>query len=286
MNYKKYLTEEMNAWLSVFGDSVSDITLISERNLFAAVNGKIIESDILITRALIASIVDRMCRGSIFANQSTLKKGFITLEGGHRAGVCGSVVLSEEGAVSHMRSITALNIRISREVKGCADSVMPYIMEGGRIYNTIIVAPPSRGKTTILRDAARQCGNAVRCGIIDERGEIAGSAGGQITNDIGKYSVVLDACPKGEGIMMLLRSMAPNAIFTDEIGGEEDERAILKMMNAGVKIVCTSHGYDEKDILRRPALRSLSENNVFERIIVLSPQGRIGSIEKVIRCCQ
>lgn len=286
MNYKKYLTEEMNAWLSPLGDSLSDITLISERNLFAAVNGEIKESGIFVSRELLSLTVDKMCRGSIFANQSTLKKGFITLEGGHRVGVCGSAVLSEDGFVSHMRGITALNIRISREIKGCADYVMPYIMEKGRIYNTLIIAPPSRGKTTLLRDAARQCGNSVKCAVADERGEIAGSTGGKITNDVGKYTSVLDGCPKGEGIMMLLRSMAPSVIFTDEIGSGEDEQAILGIMNAGVKIVCTCHGYDEKDILRRPALKSLAEKSVFERIIILSSKGKIGSIEKVIRCYQ
>jgi stage III sporulation protein AA len=112
---------------------------------------------------------------------------------------------------------------------------------------------------------------------VDERGEISGKC-----SDLGSYSVVLKGCSKGEGINLLLRTMAPSAIFTDEIGNEEDERAIQKSINAGVKIVCTAHGYDEKDVCRRRALKTLLDEKVFERVIVLESEGKIGSVKKVI----
>lgn len=288
MDYERYLTGEMSAWIKPFGSSVSDITIIAGKNLFVLADGVIFQSEIFVTRGTIDKIVEKMCRGSVYANQSTLRHGYITLDGGDRVGAVGSVVADENGKVTHMREITALNIRISREIKGAADKAMPHILQGGRIFNTLIISPPSRGKTTILRDAARQCGDKMRCGIVDERCEIAGQRG---ERDVGKYTSVINSCSKGEGMMMLLRSMAPSAVFTDEIGSEEDEDAMLKMLNAGIKTVCTAHGYDERDIMRRNGLKRLYDEGVFEKIIVLSASGKIGSIEKVIdregkRCCQ
>lgn len=281
MNFEKYLTKEAAEWIEKMGGGVTDVTLSAGRNLFATVRGKIEESDILITKNSLALTVEKMCRGSVFASQSTLRQGYITLEGGARVGAVGTAVCSDDGKITHLRDITSINIRFSREIKGAADKIMPHILAGRRVFNTLIISPPSRGKTTILRDAARQCGNVVRCGIVDERREIAGALGEQ--NDIGKYSFVIDSCSKKDGIMILLRSMAPEVIFTDEIGGDGDEEAIGRMMNAGVKIVCTAHGYDERDVMRRRAIKLLFYKNVFERVVVLSSIGSVGGVQKVIK---
>ncbi len=276
MEYIKYLPPKMAAWINSLGEGVSDITLISGKKLFALRNEENVVSDLEVTKNVLNMAVEKMCRGSIYASQSTLKYGYLSVEG-ERVGVAGLAVTDDDGAVTHMRNITALNIRVPREIKGAADEVMPYIMSGTRIYNTIIISPPSRGKTTILRDAARQCGNIARCAIADERFEIAGKY------DVGQYTTVIEGCSKAAAINMLLRSMAPSAIFTDEIGSAEDEEAIGKMMNAGVKIVCTAHGYDEKDVMRRRAVKKLFDDGIFERVIVLSSSGRIGGIQKAIR---
>ena len=283
MELEKYLTKEMTDWIEQAKGGVTDITLTAGRNMFAIINGQNRESSIFVSKNALAIVVEKMCRGSLYANQGTLKEGYITLDNGLRVGAVGSTVSDDNGKITHLRDITSINIRIAREIKGAADRIMPYIMANGRVYNTLIISPPSRGKTTILRDAARQCGNVLRCGIVDERSEIAGVSSGKISNDIGKYSFVIDACPKPEGISMMLRSMAPEVIFTDEIGGTGDEEAIGKMMNAGVKIVCTAHGYDEKDVMRRRAIKALFFKNVFERVIVLSSSGTVGSIAKVIK---
>lgn len=275
MEFEKYLPYEMCRWIETIGKDAGDITLIRDKNMFAKINGEIIDSPYFVSKALLSEIVDKMCKGSIYANQYSLKQGYITLSGGHRVGVVGTAVKTD-CAVTHLRDITAINIRICREVIGAADEILPYIKEGDKVYNSLIISPPSAGKTTVLRDIARQLGNLVKVGIVDERSEIAKG------KKLGKYTFVMDECGKSEGITMMLRSMAPDVILTDEIGNKEDEKALEKLMNAGVKMICTAHGYDEKDVLRREVFKNLIQGKVFERIFVLSAKNGPGTVEKII----
>lgn len=276
MNFEKYFSRDVALWLRENSEDASDITLIQEKPLFVTKNGKTINSPFFVSKFLLTDVVNKMCKGSLFASQNTLKHGYFTLDSGERIGACGKVVCDEGGKASYLREISALNIRLSRMVPGAADSIMNYIVSDGIIMNTLIIAPPSAGKTTILRDVARHLGKSYRVGIVDERSEI------YTGEEMGEHTFVLDGASKSEGIVMMLRSMAPDVILTDEIGSDEDEKAIEKMLNCGVKIVCTAHGYEKNDLLRRSAFKSLIEGKVFERIIVLSLKKGYGTIEEVL----
>ena len=181
-----------------------------------------------------------------------------------------------------MTDISAVCIRVAREVFGAADSIMEFLEFHGKLYNTLIISPPGCGKTTVLRDAIRQLGNRYRVCVADERSEIAACKGGIPSLDVGKFTSVMDGVPKAKGINMLLRSMSPQLIATDETGSREEEEAICRLINAGAKIITTAHGYSEKDILNRKYLGSLVEKGVFERIIVLSNRKGVGTVEKII----
>lgn len=273
---EKYLPKNLCEELSVYEKEITDITLSVNENMYINVGSKIIDTDCFITRGLLDSIVAKMCNGSIYANQATLKRGFITLENGCRVGMVGTAVTSEDGSVSHLRDITAINIRIARIVPGAADKIIAHVRSGRNVYNTLIVAPPAAGKTTILRDLAMQLGETFRIGIADERGEILQEG------KSGKHVFAMRGCLKHDGILSMLRSMSPQIIMTDEIGTEEDEQAVFKLLNAGVKIICTAHGYSEKDILRREVFRKLIFEHAFERLVVLSNRNGPGTVEKLI----
>lgn len=275
MEFEKYLPRNMCDWLINNSDKAGDITLIADKNMFISSSGITKESPHFVTKSMLEDIVTRMCRGSIYANQHTLKHGFITLQGGIRVGVTGKCIVSDE-KISYMRNITAINIRIPRDLFGVADKVMEYIENSDRVFNTLIISPPSGGKTTLLKDIARQLGNKYRVGVADERGEFSDCS------NLGKYTFVMEDCEKDEGIVMLLRSMSPQVIITDEIGTEKDEYAIRKVINAGAKTICTAHGFDERDIMRRNVFKSLLKEKIFERIIVLSGRNGPGTLEKVI----
>lgn len=276
MNLKKYLPQNLCSWLEIYGKNATDITLIAEKNMFISEKGAIKEAPYTISKEELSNIVVRMCKGSIYANQNTLKDGYIALEEGFRVGVTGTCVYSEDGKIAYMRDITAINIRVARNIPSAAAKVISAITDGTVIHNTLIISPPGAGKTTMLRDIAKSLGDMFRIGIVDERSEIAFGA------NLGKYSVVTDKCNKHDGILMLLRSMAPSAVLTDEIGSSEDEAALEKLVNAGVKIICTAHGYDEKDAARRKTIGNMLKEGVFDRVIVLSSKNGPGTVEKII----
>jgi stage III sporulation protein AA len=230
----------------------------------------------------IAETMERVSRHSFYAYETELSMGYITLPGGHRVGVCGQVVL-ENGAVRAWRYISGLNIRVAHSVFGCADTVLPFITDGG-FKHTMIISSPGFGKTTLLRDIVRQVSNGfggfegLTVGLADERSEIAGCFRGIAQNDVGIRTDVLDGCPKALAMVMLLRGMSPDIIAIDELGGEQDARAVDAVLNAGVKLLCTAHGRGVDDVRANPALSAVINRGIFERFVVFDKPLQIGGI--------
>lgn len=218
-----------------------------------------------------------MSKYSLYAYEEEIRKGFLTVEGGHRIGVCGQVSCEGE-KIRRIHPISYLNIRIAREQKGCAEGIFPYLLSRGLFLNTLILSAPGVGKTTLLRDVIRilSDGNELcsgcKVGLVDERSEIAGSLRGVPQNDVGMRTDVLDGCPKAEGMMLLVRSMAPEVLAVDEIGGEEDMRALQYAMRCGCQIVATIHSRDLKELFAKPKWDSYRRERLFERYIVLEAE--------------
>jgi stage III sporulation protein AA len=220
---------------------------------------------------------------SLYAFEEELRSGYITLSGGHRVGVSGQAVI-ENKALKTMKNISGFNIRVSHEIKGCADSVIGKIALP-QLMHTMIISPPACGKTTLLRDVVRQLSNGVagkfpgvNVGVADERSEIAGCYRGVPQNDVGIRTDVLDGCPKDEGMLILLRAMSPRVIAVDELGGRNDIRAVEDIVNAGVCLICTVHGRDLEDARQRMVLGELINRGIFERFVVLKAVGKIAGV--------
>ncbi|HHX17848.1 MAG TPA: stage III sporulation protein AA [Clostridium sp.] len=227
---------------------------------------------------------------SIYAFLDEIKNGFLTLKGGHRVGIAGRVVLEENG-IKNIKDISSLNIRISREVTDCSLKIMKYIInDNNEVYNTLLISPPQCGKTTMLRDITRNISDGiekigfkgVKVGLIDERSEIAACYKGVPQKRVGVQTDVLDGCPKQLGMTIMLRSMSPDVIVTDEIGGSGDKHSIMQVLNAGIKIISTAHGYNISQLKTRKEVLSLIEEKVFERFIVLSAAEGPGTVEEII----
>lgn len=229
-------------------------------------------------------ILNRLLDYSYYAYEDELSKGYITIQGGHRVGICGRVTL-KDGKVHIIKDISSLNIRRSRQIIGASEKVMPAVIdeETGKICSTLIISPPKCGKTTILRDIARNLSmKGFRVGICDERSEIAGCFEGKSSYDLGKRTDILDGCPKAEGMLMLIRAMSPDVVITDEIGKSEDAEAVKSALCAGVKTITSIHGSSYEEV-ERSAVGKLVREHIFETLIFLSANPKTGTVEKILK---
>lgn len=236
-----------------------------------------------VTRDDIREMLEYISNYSLYAYEEEMKQGFITIEGGHRIGMTGQAIV-EGGKVKNLKYISSINVRMSHEILGCADTVFPYITRQKRLCHTLIVSPPGCGKTTLLRDLIRQISTGNRyikgmsVGVVDERSEIGGCYMGVAQNQLGIRTDVLDGCPKAEGMIMLIRSMRPEIIAVDEIGTAEDVHAIEYAMHCGCKMLATVHSRSVEELKKRPVLGRMIEEERFERYIVLGCGQEVGRI--------
>ena len=268
-------------------DHIQEIKLRIGKPLIIIYRGKErMWKDVIVTKEEIKETLEYISNYSLYAYEHELKQGFITIEGGHRVGMAGQVIM-EEGKIKNLKYISSINLRISHEVKNCADKIFPYITYNKQMYHTLLISPPRCGKTTLLRDIIRQVSDGnmwvkgCTVGVVDERSELGGCCLGNPQNEMGVRTDILDRCPKAEGMIMLIRSMAPQVIAVDEIGAQEDVHAIEYAMHCGCKMLATAHGYSMEEIQRKPIFEKLVQERRFERYVILSNRYQIGGIEAV-----
>lgn len=241
--------------------------------------------DMIPTQKDRAFVLNQLSEYSLYRMEDELREGYMTIEGGHRVGLAGKVN-TLGGLVKAIHHITFLNIRIAKEKIGVALPIMPYIYEENYL-NTLFVGPPQSGKTTFIRDVSRLIATgwrnipAKKVGIIDERSEISASIKGVPQHNVGIRTDVMDACPKAEGMMMLIRSMSPDIIIVDEIGSNRDIDALMEAVNAGVIIICTIHGQTLSELKRRPSLKPIFQHQIFQRIVLLGKSTYPGYIQQI-----
>ena len=226
-----------------------------------------------ISRDELEELLSYVCSSSMYAYEEEISRGYLTLPGGHRMGLVGEVVLTEKERVRNIRYLSGINIRISHEIKGAADRLLPWLYEEGRLMNTLLLSPPCCGKTTMLRDLIRQVsdgnpfGAGRTVGVVDERSEIAGTFHGMAQNDVGMRTDVLDGCPKAEGMMLLLRSMSPSVIAVDELGGEEEIHSVKQALKCGCSVIATMHAGSVQEARER--LGGREDTAIFSRYVLL-----------------
>lgn len=259
-------------------DEIQEIRMRTDRAILLKLRERDLVLQYNITQSEILQILERLCENSIYAYKNQICEGFITVKGGHRIGLTGSCVI-ENGKIINIKYISSLNFRIAREILNCSTRVLREIIdiENKTIYNSIIVAPPGKGKTTVLRDIIRRLSNGIdeinlkgkTCGVVDERGEIAAMYKGVPQNDVGIRTDIIENVHKNQGIHMLIRTMAPEIIACDEIGSRDDVEAIHYALYSGVKGIFTMHGKNIEDIKNNRQIYELIENREIQKVVFL-----------------
>lgn len=257
-------------------EELQEIRMRENQNLFLRVNGENREYLHLVTKEELREILEYITDYSPYAYEQELKNGFLTVRGGHRVGIAGKVIM-EQGTVKNFQYISSVNIRVCHEIRGCADKVLPILLKNGSMEHTLILSPPGCGKTTLLRDLIRQLSDGSvfmkgkNVGVVDERSELGGCYHGVPQNHLGRRTDILDACPKVEGMNMLVRSMTPEILAVDEIGTQADKTAIEYAIHSGVTILATAHGENMEDVWEKGF-------EYFKKIIILKKASRPGEL--------
>jgi len=224
-------------------------------------------------------VISKLTGGSMYSVNDTMRLGYVTIDGGHRVGICGSAV-TDADTIKHIKDISSLCFRFCRQIRGCSGKLFPEIASIDRINNILIASPPGCGKTTLLRDICRVIADGKtpmgikRVGIADERGEIAAMCLGRPRFDLGVAAFVCDSYPKAYAMNLMLRSMSPDVLATDEIGTKEDFDAVRQCLKSGVSVIATAHGSDMEDILYRFG----NEIKSFDIVAFLKGKGEVSRI--------
>lgn len=232
------------------------------------------KNTVIVTQDELQQSLMLLCNNSVYAHENELNCGYLSMPSGNRAGIGG--VFSSTGS---FLSATSINIRIAREICGCAD-LLAKNFDGGML----IAGPPGSGKTTILRDLVRQLssgtqGTPLRVCVIDSRGEISGGFDGQPHNDLGFNTDLLVSQNKSLGTQIALRTLFPQVIAFDEIGTAEELQSVTDCFNAGVNILTTAHCGSASEIMHRAVTVKLINSGAINKVAILQKQ--IGAVPQI-----
>ena len=274
---------------SAYESRVTEIVMRSDRPLciyegkqlyYITENGFLTDSshaDGLLTTSAkdLEATVLRLCDYSIYAFQNEINSGYITISGGVRVGLCGKAVMND-ASVTNVRDISTLSFRIARDIHGCC---VPLLEKIDTLGGVLLCGSPGSGKTTMIRDIARQLSYRYRVSLLDERGELSAYSRGKSGYDLGMCDIYA-GYPKGIAANCAIRSMSPEIIVCDEMGDRSDVELLLYSMRCGVSFIATVHADSMTDLRRRRVTTELIETGAF-RYIVFLRSDTVGRIAKI-----
>ena len=259
--------------------NANEIRLRAGRKICVFYENKLYFLDKILKSEEIRDCFRSLCSYSIHSHAQEIRQGFITIRGGHRAGISGTAVYDENNNLINLREISSINLRIAKQIYGVADRLINRL--NGNIGKLLIVGPPSSGKTTLIKDIIRKLDDRV-ISIVDSRGEIAACLNGIPQNDIGNADV-FNSWNRQDGIVSAIRTMSPEIIVCDEIGSNSDFNAINACVGAGVELIATTHGGNIEEIVKRDIIKKILITGAFDNIVLLRGRSEPCKIESIIK---
>ncbi len=222
-----------------------------------------------------------LCQYSVHSYEHEIAEGFFTISGGHRVGVAGTAVRDAQGGILQIKCPTSLCIRVARTPNALLPQQLSELLQEPAL-GLLIAGAPASGKTTVLRACSLALSEfGRRTAVVDERRELwpAGERG--FTDPPPDNCDVLSGYPKHLGILQALRSLSPQVILCDEVGGSGDAQAVAAGANAGVGLVVTIHGRSMEELQRRPQARELLQTGAFYRVVFLAGASSPGKVASV-----
>ena len=240
--------------------NIEELRLSVGRYAFVRKQGANLPLPICMEKKELEDLVLRMCGGSLYAHTDNILRGFISPFEGVRVGISGRAV-TEGGRVMGIRDIDSICIRIPHAVTVDVSEAVSLLERFGFTRGLLVYAPPSGGKTTYLRNVALSLSSGAsprRVVVVDSRDELSFSLGSPtLCIDI------LRGYPMGYGIEVATRTLGAEVIICDEIGSEENARAILSVQSGGVPIVASAHASDVGGLMGRQPILGLHRAGIF-----------------------
>lgn len=264
-----------------FDDALREIRLHARRPAFLLIGGRTAALETTLSPEELTGFVRGIAGGSLYAYLDCVREGYLPLSGGSRAGIAGEFV-SESGKIVGIRRIDSVVIRIPHAVLSAGELAERVFRRKGCRRGLLIFAPPGCGKTTVLRDLGRRLANGPRplkTAIVDCRGELSGDWYGA-----GACVDLLTGCGKAEGIALATRTLSPDVILIDEIGGAEEVDAIRGVESGGVPIVATVHGSSLDRLFADSPISPLLRRGIFGGFIGIgrTPDGGFSNYEAAL----
>ena len=252
------LVDEINRIYT--GGRIEEIRLRRNRCASLTMSG----GNVVLSTALegreIDSALSGMCSGSLYAYSDTINRGYVSLPGGIRVGICGRAACEGERMLG-VHEISSLVIRIPHRARRVGQPICDLLHSFERQRGVLVFSPPGVGKTTLLRGVISILSSGdhpLRTAVVDTRGELTFSLGGErLCID------VLSGYPRGLGIEIATRTLSAEVIVCDEIGDYSEAMSLVSSHNCGVPLIASAHAGDVNELLRRTGIMLLHEANIF-----------------------
>ncbi len=251
----------------VLPKNVSELHLRANRRAVLSMGVDNLLLSAVLNEGELAEMASAAADGSFYAHMDALREGFLSFSG-VRVGVSGQVA-TENGKIVGIAKVESLCFRFPHRVKLDMSFLRPLLASFSEPCGILAFSPPGGGKTTFLRECARTLASGetpLRVVVVDTRCELGYSLESPTLN-----IDILSGYPKEKGIEIALRSLGAQVVICDEIGSEEEARAILSLRDGGVPLIASAHAATVEGLLARPTIGKFHTSGLFGAYVGISP---------------